>query len=47
VRQKLYKTAIGKWKTYEEKLRPVATDLQALIEQYEAIYGGVNVHDEL
>jgi hypothetical protein len=47
VRQKLYKTAIGKWRTYEEHLRPMAADLQPLIEQYEATYGGGNTHDEL
>ena len=47
VRQKLYKTAIGKWRRYEDKLQPIMTDLHAYIEDYEATLGGKGPHDEL
>ena len=47
VRQKLYKTAIGKWRRYEDKLQPILTDLHAYIEEYEATLGVKRAHDEL
>ena len=47
VRQKLYKTAIGKWRRYEEKLQPIMTDLHGYIEDYEATLGAKGAHDEL
>ncbi|KAK9786997.1 hypothetical protein WJX73_008830 [Symbiochloris irregularis] len=36
VRQKLYTSAVGKWRRYEEQLQPVYEQLQPLIEEYEA-----------
>ncbi|CAK0736461.1 hypothetical protein CVIRNUC_000749 [Coccomyxa viridis] len=47
VRQKLYKTAIGKWRRYEDKLQPIMTDLHGYIEDYEATLGARKAHDEL
>ena len=47
VRQKLYKTAIGKWRRYEEKMQPIMTDLHGYIEEYEATHGAKESHDEL
>ena len=47
VRQKLYKTAIGKWRRYEDKLQPVMTDLHGYVEEYEATLGARSAHDEL
>ena len=47
VRQKLYKTAIGKWRRYEDKLQPIMTDLHGYIEEYEATLGEKGAHDEL
>ena len=47
MRQKLYKTAIGKWRRYEDKLQPVINDLQPYIEQYESMLGAAKTHDEL
>ena len=36
VRQKLYTSAVGKWRRYEEQLQPVRHRLQPLIQKYEA-----------
>ena len=47
VRQKLYNTAVGKWRNYEEQLQPVVTDLHEYVERYEAGLGGRQAHDEL
>ena len=47
VRQKLYKSAIGKWRRYEDKLQPIMTDLHGYIEDYEATLGARKAHDEL
>ena len=47
VRQKLYNTAIGKWRKYEEKLQPVITDLHEYTEMYESALGARKAHDEL
>ena len=47
VRQKLYSTAIGKWRSYEEQLQPVVSDLHEYVERYEAGLGRRQAHDEL
>ena len=39
VRQKLYNTAIGKWRNYEEQLQPIVSDLHEYVERYEAGLG--------
>ena len=36
VRQKLYTSAVGKWRRYKEQLRPVSDQLKPLIDAYEA-----------
>ena len=46
VRQKLYKSSIGKWRRYSRQLAPVANHLAPLIQQYEAELGKKG-HDEL
>ena len=46
VRQKLYTSAVGKWKRYSRQLSPVAKLLVPLIRQYEAELGDVR-HEEL
>ena len=47
VRQKLYNTAIGKWRNYEEQLQPLVTDLHEYVERYESGLGRRQAHDEL
>ena len=47
VRQKLYTTAIGKWRNYEEHLQPIVSDLHEYVEKYESEYGRGQTRDEL
>lgn len=47
VRQQIYSSAVGKWKTYEKELKDVQKSLAHLIEEYEAEAGLSDAHDEL
>lgn len=52
VRQRIYSSAVGRWRQYAAELRPAAEVLQPLIDSYEAELRslgvpGVPEHDEL
>ncbi len=47
VRQKLYNTAIGKWRNYEEELQPIVSDLHEYVQRYESGDGERQARDEL